>query len=124
MNMKIKTLLLVDTKYEIIKDIFEKLKDNKKQKINVHQKLTIQPKIYDKKSGDILFILETFIYDKKMISLEIKYLFSLEEKIENISSETSRTIATLCYDKFKKLAEYLYSETLFPNFEIPPIPEK
>ena len=108
MNMKIKTLLLVDTKYEIIKDIFEKLKDNKKQKINVHQKLTIQPKIYD----------------KKMISLEIKYLFSLEEKIENISSETSRTIATLCYDKFKKLAEYLYSETLFPNFEIPPIPEK
>ena len=49
MNMKIKTLLLVDTKYEIIKDIFEKLKDNKKQKINVHQKLTIQPKIYDKK---------------------------------------------------------------------------
>ena len=101
MNMKIKTLLLVDTKYEIIKDIFEKLKDNKKQKINVHQKLTIQPKIYDKKSGDILFILETFIYDKKMISLEIKYLFSLEEKIENISSET-----------------------LFPNFEIPPIPEK
>ena len=64
MNMKIKTLLLVDTKYEIIKDIFEKLKDNKKQKINVHQKLTIQPKIYDKKSGDILFILETFIYDK------------------------------------------------------------
>lgn len=124
MNIKIKSLLLADTKYEITKDIFEKLRNNKSQKINVHQKLTIQPKIYNKISGDILFILETFIYDKKMISLEIKYLFSLEEKIENISSETSRTIATLCYDRFKKLAEYLYSETLFPNFEIPPIPEK
>ena len=79
MNMKIKTLLLVDTKYEIIKDIFEKLKDNKKQKINVHQKLTIQPKIYDKKSGDILFILETFIYDKKMIKTK-KYSFYLAKK--------------------------------------------